>query len=100
MENVETVHGEMLEPEDWISWKWSESRRYPYESKRRFGKIIQSNEKLFIMCQPTDRSDRNFPDSWEMEEFEWAVAEGRILADSIWKVQNKLANHGRRYLRL
>ena len=89
---VETVHGEEIEAGKWISW-----RRKRAAEKRRFGKAVElSGDGLSIFCVPYHLPKRNEalpPDTWGIGEFEWAVAEGRIPADSIWTLGDKLASH-------
>ena len=90
--SVETVHGEKIEAGKWISW-----RRKRAAEKRRFGKAVElSGDGLSIFCVPYHLPKRNEalpPDTWGIGEFEWAVAEGRIPADSIWTLGDKLASH-------
>ena len=90
--SVKTTHGELIENETWISW-----RRNRAAENRRFGKAVEMKE-LNIVCVPYgDRSEKRstgtLPDAWGIGEFEWAVAEGRIPADSIWTLDGKLASH-------
>lgn len=97
--SVETVHGEKIEAGKWISW-----RRKRAAEKRRFGKTVElSGDGLSIFCVPYRRPERKssgkLPDTWGIGEFEWAVAEGRIPADSIWTLGDKLASHELDYIR-
>lgn len=91
--SLETTHGETVEPGKWISWKRDKALE-----KRRFGKVIEDSGTLFITCQPDSSAKGVVPDAWDMDEFSWAVAEGRVLADSIWVINDKLADHELEYI--
>jgi len=82
----------LIENGVWISW-----RRNRAAESRRFGKAVEM-EDLNIVCVPYgDREEKkstgSLPHVWGIGEFEWAVAEGRIRADSIWTLDEKLVSH-------
>lgn len=90
---AETKHGESVYRGDWITWK----RSHPKSSKLigpRFGKVVRRINGYHIICIPTSMDLR---ESWDLEEFAWAVAEGRISAESIKILNEKLANHEWQY---
>lgn len=91
---AETQQGESVFVGDWLGWQRDVSLgQRNHESVCRFGKVVEHSGEYFIICVPKNISKAVLPDKWDFEEFSWAVAEGRVIADSIWVLDDKLANH-------
>lgn len=62
---------------EWLSWT--------FRGEREFGKIFDHPKEAKI-------------GRWNQEEFEWAVAEGRVPLESIELLQDHLARHEMKYI--
>lgn len=85
---VETARGEEISKMNWVSWVRK-------GEGRQFGKAYVT--PTFSKGSFENRKEPWIGD-WQLEEFSWAVAEGRIPEKSVWVLDNHLARHEMIYI--